>query len=317
LHIKEISYKDVCNVKISLIGLGGCGKTSLYSTTFKGSAPHDTKRLSPTIMFEVRRHPFLGLEMSLFDFGGQDQYRNDYLAQPQVFAETDILIPVVDLHDPDSFEKAKEYFQQIIDLFRQNYWKPQVYIFFHKYDTEDGYQREFLESNVTSAKEMFLDLFQEYEPQWALTSIYEQEKLARIFRDILMSGYKSLKENLEKAEEQLSEIKAKIIISDISGNVLVHNITGITAGLQLRGDFRDFIEACNTLRENYFMSDSAKFTGTSSDGKEVELHIFKYILAVMILKGPDFDSESMELVRVLLQDMELFADLVVSAHADE
>jgi hypothetical protein len=132
-----------------------------------------------------------------------------------------------------------------------------------------------------------------------------------------MSGYKSLKEHLEKAEEQLSEIKAKIIISDISGNVLVHNISGITAGLQLRGDFRDFIEACNTLRENYFASDSAKFTGTSSDGKDIELHIFKYILAVMIMKGPDFDSESMELVRVLLQDMELFADLVVSAHAEE
>ncbi|OLS15115.1 MAG: hypothetical protein RBG13Loki_1250 [Promethearchaeota archaeon CR_4] len=65
------------------------------------------------------------------------------------------------------------------------------------------------------------------------------------------------------------------------------------------------------------MSDSAKFVSTGADGKEVELHIFKYILAVMILKGKEFDTKSLELVRVLLQDMELFADLVVSAHADE
>lgn len=261
----------------------------------------------------------MGLEVSLFDFGGQDQYRDEYVANPVVFAETDILIPVVDLHDADSFDKAKDYFQQIIDVLRQNYQKPRVWIFFHKYDTEEGFQREFLDSNVAAAKELFLDQFREYEPQWVLTSIYEQEKLARIFRDILMTGYASLKEHLEKAEEQLGEIKAKVIVSDISGNVLVHNISGITAGLQLRGDFRGFIESCNTLRENYFMSDSAKFTGVGSNGSDssMELHIFKYIIAVMIMKGPDFDSESQELVRVLLQDMELFADLVVSAHAED
>ena len=304
-------------MKISLIGLSGCGKTSLYSVTFKGSSAQETKRLAPTIMYEVRRHPFLGLEMSLFDFGGQDQYRNDYLAKPQVFNETDILIPVVDLHDPGSFQKAKDYFQQILDLFRKNYLKPKVFLFFHKYDTEDGYQREYLDSNVSTAKEIFLELFKEYNPQWTLTSIYEQEKLARVFRDILMTNYATLKGHIEKAEDQLKQIKAKIIISDISGNVIVHNVEGITSGLQLRGDFREYIDACNALRENYFMSDSARFVAVGSDTKEIELHIFKYILAVMILKTESFDAKSQDLVRVLLQDMELFADLVVSAHSGE
>ncbi|MHA1732663.1 MAG: ADP-ribosylation factor-like protein [Promethearchaeota archaeon] len=303
-------------MKISLVGLSGCGKTSLYSVTFAMKSAQETKKLAPTILYEVRRHPFLGLEVSLFDFGGQDQYQQEYVSKPQVFSETDVLIPVVDLHDPQSFEKAKEYFQKIINIYQQAYQKPRVYIFFHKYDTEDGYQKELLDSSVGQAKEVFLDLFKDYDPQWSLTSIYEQEKLSTIFRDILISSYETLRTHIEKAEDQLKEIKAKIIVADISGNVIVHNVAGITSGLQLRGDFRDFIEACNTMRENFFMSDSAKFSGSSDEDKELELHIFKYILAVLVLKSDDFDSGSMDKLRLLLQDMKLFADLVVSAHEE-
>jgi len=46
-------------MKISLVGLSGCGKTSLYSVAFAEKSPEDTKRLSPTILYETRRHPFL------------------------------------------------------------------------------------------------------------------------------------------------------------------------------------------------------------------------------------------------------------------
>lgn len=303
-------------MKISLVGLSGCGKTSLYSVTFAMKSAQETKKLAPTIMYEIRRHPFLGLEVSLFDFGGQEQYRKEYEEKPEMFSTSDIIIPVIDLHDPDNFDKAKEYFAKIIEICQKAYQKPRIHLFFHKYDTEDGFQRELLDNSVKKAKEMFLEQFKEYDPQWSLTSIYEQEKLAKIFRDILVSSYETLRGHIEKAENQLKEINAKIIVADISGNVIVHNVSGITSGLQLRGDFRDFIESCNTMRENFFMSDSARFTGTSEEGKELELHLLKYILAVLVLKSDDFDSDSMEKLRVLLQDMTLFADLVVSAHED-
>ena len=45
-------------MKISLVGLGGCGKTSLYSVAFAEKRPEETKSLSPTILYETRRHPF-------------------------------------------------------------------------------------------------------------------------------------------------------------------------------------------------------------------------------------------------------------------
>lgn len=302
-------------MKISLVGLSGCGKTSLYSVAFAEKTAEDTKSLSPTILYETRRHPFLGLSVGIFDFGGQEQYRKEYMEKPDVFRGTDILIPIVDLHDPKSFEQAKEYFIGLLDIYRKNNEKPKIFLFLHKYDTED-YQKELLDTNVKKAKDLFLDIFKDYDFDFMLTSIYQHDELAKVFRDILISSYTDLKAHVEKAEEKLEEIKAKIIVSDVSGNVIVHNVQGVSSGLTLRGDLRDFINSCNTVRENIFMSDSAMFKGRNDDGKEIELHIFKYIISVLIMKTRELDKDSQEKLNTLLNDMRLFADLIISAHTD-
>ena len=302
-------------MKISLVGLSGCGKTSLYSVAFAEKSAEETKGLSPTILYETRRHPFLGLQVGIFDFGGQEQYRKEYMEKPEIFRGTDILIPIVDLHDPNSFEQAKEYFIGLLDIYRKGNEKPTIFLFLHKYDTQD-YQKELLDTNVKKAKDLFLDLFKDYDFDYKLTSIYLQDELAKVFRDILISSYADLKSHVEKAETQLDEIKAKVIIADISGNVIVHNVQGVSSGLTLRGDLRDFINACNAVRENIFMSDSADFNGRNEDGKEVELHIFKYIISVLVMKSKELDKDSQDKLNILFNDMKLFADLIISAHSE-
>ncbi len=303
-------------MKISLVGLAGCGKTSIYATTFAAKSPAETKDFAPTVMQEVHRHPYLGLNVSIFDFGGQAQYRDSYLEKPEIFAKTDVLIPIVDLHDPSKFDKAKEYFLQIMDIFEKTEKAPKIIIFLHKYDTEQ-FNKDTLEANLKHAKQVFSEALKKWNPTIQVTSIYDREKLSMILRDILVANYETLQEHVQNAEQQLSEIKAKIIISDVSGNVIVHNVPGISSGLQLRGDLRDFISACNTLRENFFMTDSALFEGESDKSeKKLELYVFKFILTVLIMRGKDIDSESEEKIKVLLKDMRLFAELVVSAHSD-
>ncbi len=301
-------------MKISIIGLGGCGKTSIYATTFAMKSPESTKTLSPTIMYEVRNHPYLGLEVSIFDFGGQKQYQSNYLDKPDVFNETDVLVPIVDMHDPEKFNEAREYFSKIIDALRKKALKPKVYLLYHKFDTQD-YPKEMLDANYKKAKELFDSLFSGFEVVVNTTSIYEQEKLNRIFRDILVGSYETLKTHVEKAESKLKEIDAKIIVADISGNVIVHNVPGVSAGLQLRSDFREFIHSCNIIRENMFMAESATFKGVPVDGdKEIELHIFKYVLAVLIMKPKRLATSVDEKISELLRDLSLFADVVISSH---
>jgi len=304
-------------MKISLVGLGGCGKTSIYATTFAAKAPSETKDFAPTVMYEVRRHPYLGLAVSIFDFGGQMQYREAYLEKPEIFAETDVLIPVVDLHDSAKFETAKAYFLEIMKVFEQAPKKPKVIVFLHKYDTEE-LEKAKLEANLKIAKKMFSEALKPWQPTIQITSIYDQEKLSIILRDILVANYENLQQHVQNAEQQLAEIDAKIIISDVSGNVIVHNVPGITSGLQLRGDLRDFISASNTLRENFFMTDSAVFHGESEKSeKHLELYVFKFILAVLIMRGKEIDVESEQKIKTLLKDMALFAELVVSAHSEK
>jgi len=254
--------------------------------------------------------------VGIFDFGGQEQYRKEYLSKEgSIFKGTDILVPVVDLHDPARFEEAKEYFEGLLEIYKKNNEKPKIFLLLHKFDVEN-YQKELLDTNVQKAKEIFLDIFKDYDFNYMLTSIYEQDKLAKAFRDILISSYTDLKSHIEKAEKHLEEIKAKVIVADISGNVIIHNVQGVSSGLTLRGDLRDFINSANTVRENVFMSDSAEFKGRSEDGKEIELYIFKYIISVLIMKSGELDRESQEKLNILLNDMKLFADVIISAHTE-
>jgi len=303
-------------MKISLVGLSGCGKTSIYATTFAYKKPEETKNFAPTVMYEVRTHPYLGLNVAFFDFGGQQQYRESYIEKNEVFRETDILIPIIDLHDRDKFEEAAKYFREILNVFEKFEKKPKIVVFYHKYDSEN-FEKELLEANYEEAKKIFGELFKDWNPMEYKTSIYDQEQLSRIFRDMLVANYKDLQKHVEKCEDLLKNIDAKIIISDISGNVIVHNVQGISRGLQLRADLRDFIASCNTLRENFFRTDSIKFSGTSKDtDKEINVYIFKYILSVLIM-GENLSSEKFQKnIEQLLKDMELFADLVVKAHED-
>ena len=303
-------------MKISLVGLGGCGKTSIYATTFASKAPEDTKDFAPTVMYEIRNHPYLGVNVSFFDFGGQEDYRKSYLEKPDVFKETNVLIPIIDLHDPDKMSEAETYFKEIASTLKNLGVSPEVIIFYHKYDAE-GYQKELLDSNLSKAKGIFPSIFADFKPKEQVTSIYEQEKLSIVFRDIMLANYKDIEKHVETAEKQLSEINAKIIVSDISGNVIVHNVPGISTGLQLRADLRDFISSCNTIRENFFNTDSVKFVGNSKeDEKEINIYIFKYILSVLIMGAKLEDKATQDQLKILLQDLELFADLVVKAHEE-
>ncbi len=303
-------------MKISLVGLGGCGKTSIYATTFASKNPEETKDFAPTVMYEIRNHPYLGVNVSFFDFGGQEDYRNSYLEKPDVFKETDVLIPIIDLHDPDKMSEAESYFKEIAETIKKLNLSPEVIIFYHKYDAE-GYQKELLDANLSKAKGIFPKIFADFKAKEKITTIYEQEKLSIIFRDILLANYKDIEQHVESAEKQLSEINAKIIVSDISGNVIVHNVPGISTGLQLRADLRDFISSCNTIRENFFNTDSVKFVGNTKEAdKEINIYIFKYILSVLIMGAKLEDKNTTEQLKILLQDLELFADLVVKAHED-
>lgn len=303
-------------MKISLTGLSGCGKTSLYSVALYELLKEDIKKFSPKILFKTRSHPFLGLQFYVFDLENQDGSMKENIKELDVFQEINILILVVDLHDPNRFKDAKNYFKDLLELQSINNEKLKVYLFFHKNDIEE-YQKKQLDINIEKAKETFSDLFKDYEFTRRFTSIYEIDKLTKIFRNILITTYDELKYNIETSEEKLEEIKAIIIITDISGNVIVHNVKGNSGVLNLRSDLREFLNSCNVLRENLFISDSAVFEGQSKNQMEIILYIFKEIICIFVMKSRTFDKASQEKLNSLIEDIKLFANLVISVYANK
>ena len=300
-------------MKISLVGLSGCGKTSIYLTTLGGMTPVETRDLGPTVMHDVKSHNYLGLEISLWDFGGQEEYRQSYLERPQLLANTNALVFVLDLHQPEQFDEANKYFNNIYNAILEGGGDPNLYVFYHKYDTEDYFEAKLKES---LAKAKMLPFIKEHAPKTFVTSIYRQEELSDVFRQILIADFKELQNSVQKAQENLAKLKSKIIISDVNGNVITHNIKGFATGIQLREDLRDYILACNVLRENFLTTDSAHFSAVS-EVKKLDLYVFNYVLSVMIMheKGAKVDDPNN--INSLLKEMEIFANVILEAGREE
>ncbi|MHA1946659.1 MAG: ADP-ribosylation factor-like protein [Candidatus Hodarchaeales archaeon] len=300
-------------MKISVVGLSGCGKTSIYSTTFGGMTPMEVKDLGPTVMYEVKSHNYLGLQISLWDFGGQEEYRKSYLETPKLLANTSILIFVLDLHHPEDYDLANEYFNDVYTAIKDQGGDPRIKIFYHKYDTED-YDESKLEDSLAKAKN--LPFIVKHTPREFLTSVYRQEELNDFIRQIMIADFEELKKSVEGAQEHLSKLKSKIIITDVNGNVITHNIKGFATGIQLREDLREYILACNVLRENFLTSESAFFSA-SSKIKKLEAHIFSYVLTVLLMIDEEEPTDSPEELAELLKEMEIFAELLIEISNEE
>ena len=116
------------------------------------------------------------LSLYVWDFGGQTQYRKDYLKNPdQYFLGVDLLLYVIDVQDYGRFDEAFIYLKQILDVLVLLEEDPHLLIFIHKHDPdirEDPDIKlnvEFIKENL---KEIVLDL--EFEYEIYLTSIYSQ-----------------------------------------------------------------------------------------------------------------------------------------------
>jgi hypothetical protein len=123
--------------KIIFSGLDKAGKTTIYKRTMAEMSIEEIGDSKPTRGIERHEHDWLDTDFSVWDLGGQVNYREAYLSKPEIFQQTKAMIFVVDIQDIERLDQAYAYYTDILHILVNVDPKPKLYVLFHKFDPEE------------------------------------------------------------------------------------------------------------------------------------------------------------------------------------
>ncbi|MFX1314857.1 MAG: ADP-ribosylation factor-like protein [Promethearchaeota archaeon] len=123
--------------KVAILGLDNSGKTSILLCLKGVKNLLSFYSLNPTKGIKVNKFKTLGTEFNIWDFGGQEQFRKDYLQNFNKHLKgTNKILFVIDIQDFERYNLALNYLKSLIDLlFKQN-MQIEFSIFLHKFDPD-------------------------------------------------------------------------------------------------------------------------------------------------------------------------------------
>ncbi|MFW9998813.1 MAG: ADP-ribosylation factor-like protein [Candidatus Hodarchaeota archaeon] len=194
--------------KILVAGLDNAGKTATLSKFSGRLGINDMISTHPTKGVVRMKFGSKKLNLFIWDLGGQKEYRQRYLENPeQYFVQLDLLIYVIDVQDPDRFDEALEYFEKVIDsiiLLEEN---PYILIFIHKYDPDLKNDPKIL-LNVELLKDKINELFKnkknDFHTEIYLTSIFSlisrEPQFAKYIKNLMSASYSLTDPTVRKVE---------------------------------------------------------------------------------------------------------------------
>ncbi len=203
--------------KISMLGLDNAGKTSiLYFLDRKFNL---IRKLKPTAKSEVKSKTLdlLGLNLNMWDFGGQTSYRKQYLEnKDKYFSNINAVFFIIDIQDRKRAQIAINYLHNIGKIIRNyNPNLEEIVVLFHKYDPELHDNREYREY-IESLKEQINSLSLDFEISFYTTSIYDGSNILKSFSDavITKTGKGRLLENVLKDYTKKTFSSAALLLSE-------------------------------------------------------------------------------------------------------
>jgi len=171
---------DEKKVKILFVGLDKAGKTSfLLSLENKYSQLYSLK---PTKGYERRSFETLGFDISLFDFGGQERYREEFLNNERNYHGVDLLFYIFDVQDRHRFAENAEFFEKIMKILQEKNENPEILVCFHKSDPDLLQDQDsFIYQNLQIAEKLVKKHFTGKPTKFFRTSIFDYSSLVRAF----------------------------------------------------------------------------------------------------------------------------------------
>jgi small GTP-binding protein len=137
--------------KVLIMGLDNSGKTSIVLCLRGVKNLSSFSSLNPTRGFKINKFQTLGSEYSIWDFGGQEQFREGYLNDFQThIKKTNKFIYVLDVQDQERFDKSLDYLEKIVILLKKHNVNIDFSIFLHKYDPDLEFTNKEFSAKVVS-----------------------------------------------------------------------------------------------------------------------------------------------------------------------
>ncbi|MFW9914696.1 MAG: ADP-ribosylation factor-like protein [Candidatus Thorarchaeota archaeon] len=120
-------------MKLGFLGLDGAGKTSLLLALGKKFSA--VSNLKATKGIERDSVDILGLEVNLWDFGGQKAYRDRYLSKSKDLEGLDVIFFVIDAQNTKRIDEALDYLKDILAS-AKDFNKEHLIVCIHKADPD-------------------------------------------------------------------------------------------------------------------------------------------------------------------------------------
>ncbi len=185
------------------MGLDFAGKTSIITAISKKFGfEQDILKLMPTRKIARDAFKFLGIEFVRMDFGGQLQYREEYLKNPTKYISgTDLLFYVIDAQDYDRYVETIDYLDKILLFLKENQEYPPLCILFHKFDPQLT-KEKVINQRILTIKHALIRYSNDFDIFFFETSIYDVKSIM----DAFSSGLSLLFEKMEMVSRLFSRI---------------------------------------------------------------------------------------------------------------
>jgi len=306
-------------IKIIVAGLDNAGKTSILTALNKKyDFQKDIVSLTPTIRVEYQATEFLKNRVVFWDMGGQEKYRKLYQEKQDLyFADTDLLVYIVDIQDPERIETSLAYLDMIVKNFKKHDMNIPLIISFHKFDPEFLGNEQMVEQIETLRKHM-LKLYPSFRILFQQSSIYDIISIAQLISyglSVFDAKFFDLSELLEKylkefeSESLILFDKNGIIISEYYKDLIEPEIY-----IELIESIKEHMFLIKRVQEESYQKDSA----FSSIGNEllsylhrieinnesifVSVVIKEKLKELLLEKFSEFMLELIEIIKPLISE---------------
>jgi len=189
--------------KLAFLGLDNAGKTSIITAiTKKFGYEEEIFKLMPTRKIARDAFRFLGIEFVRMDFGGQVQYREEYLKHPTKYISgTDLIYYVIDAQNSERFVETVDYLDQILLFLKEEREYPPICIIFHKFDPQIRKEKE-INQRILTIKQALTRYSHDFDIFFFETTIYDIKSVM----DAFSSGLSLLFEKMEMVSHLFAEM---------------------------------------------------------------------------------------------------------------